>query len=136
MREKLHNSPARKLDLWIVWYSYQLDFNVADYIALCDVVTLWTWKGSDIASLDGNINKFIMKTPGKRRLAGCYMWNYGEGKPLSNKEMQDQLDCYYRHIKNGDIEGIVLCSNCIADIGLEAVEITRRWLDKVGEEEI
>ena len=77
-----------------------------------------------------------MKTPGKRRLAGCYMWNYGEGKPLSNKEMQDQLDCYYRHIKNGDIEGIVLCSNCIADIGLEGVDITRRWLDKVGEEEI
>jgi hypothetical protein len=64
------------------------------------------------------------------------MWNYGESKPLSNKEMQDQLDCYYRHIKNGDIEGIVLCSNCIADIGLEAVDITRRWLDKVGEEEI
>lgn len=136
MRDKLHNFPARKLDLWMVWYSYQLDFDVADYISLCDVVTLWTWKGSDLANLDGNINKFIAQTPGKRRLAGCYMWNYGECKPLSNKEMQDQLDCYYRHIKNGDIEGIVLCSNCIADIGLETVDVTRRWLDAVGEEEI
>lgn len=135
MREKLHNFPKRKLDLWMVWYSYQLDFDVADYISLCDVITLWTWKGSDLANLDENINKFIMKTPGKRRLAGCYMWNYGECKPLSNKEMQDQLDCYYSHIKNGDIEGIVLCSNCIADIGLEAVDITQRWLDKVGESE-
>ena len=136
IRDKLHNFPKRKLDLWMVWYSYQLDFKVADYISLCDVITLWTWKGSDLANLDGNISKFITKTPGKRRLAGCYMWNYGESKPLSNKEMQDQLDCYYRWIKKGDIEGIVLCSNCIADIGLEAVDITRRWLDKVGEEEI
>ncbi|OGV34399.1 MAG: hypothetical protein A2020_04985 [Lentisphaerae bacterium GWF2_45_14] len=136
MRKKLHNFPKRKLDLWMVWYSYQLDYDVADYISLCDVVTLWTWKGSDLTILDENIRKFIAKTPQKRRLAGCYMWNYGEQKPLSNKEMQDQLDCYYSWIKKGDIEGIVLCSNCIADIDLEAVDITQRWLEKVGEEEV
>jgi hypothetical protein len=136
MSEKLHSFPQRKLDLWMVWYSYQLDYPVADYISLCDVITLWTWKGSDLAILDENMAKFIKNTPGKRRLAGCYMFNYGECRPLTNQEMQDQLDCYYRRIKKGDIEGIVLCSNCIADLGLEAVEITQRWLNTVGEEEI
>lgn len=136
MREKLHGFPKRKLDLWMVWYSYQLDFEVADYIALCDVVTLWTWKGSDLSVLDANLEKFVGKTSGKRRLAGCYMWNYGERKPLTNSEMEDQLDRYRHWIDKGDIEGIVLCSNCIADIGLEAVGIAKRWLDTVGEKTI
>ena len=136
MQEKLQSFPQRKLDLWMVWYTYQLDFPVAEYISLCDVITLWTWKGSDLVNLDANIDNMIAQSPGKRHLAGCYMWNYGEQKPLTNQEMQDQLDCYYRRIKKGDIEGIVLCSNCIADLGLEAVEITQRWLNTVGEEEI
>ena len=79
--DNLHNFSKRRLDLWMVWYTYQLDFNVADYIKLSDVMTLWTWKGSDLPELDLNIQKLIKKTRGKRRLAGCYMWNYGESKP-------------------------------------------------------
>ena len=136
MRDKLHSFPLRKLDLWMVWYTYQLDYDVAAYLELCDVVTLWTWKGADLAFLEGNLDKFVERTPGKRRLAGCYMWNYGEQKPLSDKEMQGQLDYYYRCIKKGDIEGIVLCSNCIADIGLEAVKLTKQWLKDIGDEEV
>ena len=136
MREKLHAFPGRRLDLWMVWYSYQLDFKVLDYIELCDVVTLWTWKGSDLAKLDENIKKFVDKTQGKRRLAGCYMWNYGEQKPLTIAQMEEQCGKYYNAIKRGDLEGIVFCSNCIADIGLETVEWTRRWIKKVAEENI
>lgn len=136
MRDKLHNFKGRKLDLWMVWYSYQLDFKVLDYIELCDVVTLWTWKGSDLAILDENIKKFVSKTPGKRRLAGCYMWNYGEQKPLTIAEMEHQCAKYYEAIKKGELEGIVFCSNCIADIGLDTVEWTRKWIKEVGEEEI
>ena len=134
MRERLHGFPKRRLDLWMVWYTYQLDFSVADYIALCDVITLWTWKGCDLAALDANLRKFVDKTPGKRRLAGCYMWNYGERKPLTPEQMQGQLDCYRRWIRDGGIEGVVFCSNCIADIGLEAVEMARQWIATVGEE--
>ncbi|OGV70086.1 MAG: hypothetical protein A3K19_27655 [Lentisphaerae bacterium RIFOXYB12_FULL_65_16] len=136
MRDRLHGFPGRKLDLWMVWYTYQLDFRVADYISLCDVVTLWTWKGSDLARLEENLAKLVTNTPGKRRLAGCYMWNYGERKPLSMKEMKDQLDVCHRWIRQGDIEGIVVCSNCIADIGLDTVELTREWIADVGDEKM
>jgi hypothetical protein len=133
MRDRLHGFPGRKLDLWLVWYDYQLDFNVEDYVDLCDVITFWTWEGSQLSKLDENIEKFVRKTPGKRRLAGCYMWNYGETKPLSNEQMQNQLDRYQYWIEKGDLEGIVFCSNCIADIGLEAVELTRQWISKIPE---
>lgn len=132
MSERLHDFPKRRLDLWLVWYNYQLDYDVADYVDLCDVVTLWTWKGSDLAALDDNITKLVAKTPGKRRLAGCYMWNYGEKKPLTLEEMRYQLDRYEYWIQQDALEGIVFCSNCIADIGLEAVEFTREWINRVA----
>jgi len=95
MQKKLHGFPKRKLDLWIVWYEYQLDFKVSPYLDLCDVITFWTWKGSNLQELDSNIQKFIEKTPGKRHLVGCYMWNYGERKPLTMDQMKYQLDRYY-----------------------------------------
>ena len=134
MQRKLHNFSKRRLDLWMVWYSYQLDFKVNDYIKMSDVMTLWTWKGSDLPELDSNIQKFVEKTSGKHRLAGCYMWNYGESKPLTMDQMKYQLDRYYHWLKKGDIEGIIFCSNCIADIGLDTVDYTRKWIAKVGNE--
>jgi hypothetical protein len=134
--DRLHSFNKRRLDLWMVWYTYQLDFNVDDYVKLSDVMTLWTWKGSDLPELDANIQKFVDKTNGKRRLVGCYMWNYGESKPLTMDQMKFQLDRYYHWLKKGDIEGIIFCSNCIADIGLETVDYTRKWIAEVNNESI
>jgi hypothetical protein len=136
MSGRLHSFSKRRLDLWMVWYTYQLDFNVGDYIKLSDVMTLWTWKGSDLPQLDANIQKLVEKTKGKRRFAGCYMWNYGESKPLTMEQMKYQLDRYYDWLKKGDIEGIIFCSNCIADIGLDTVEYTRKWIAEVSNEKI
>ena len=76
----------------------------------------------------------IAATPGKRRLAGCYMWNYGEKCPLTAEQMQHQLDVYLKYLRSGELEGMILCSNCIADIGLPTVEQTRRWIDRYGDE--
>lgn len=136
MRDKLHNFAKRKLDLWLVWYTYQLDFEVKEYVNLCDVITMWTWKGCDLPQLDENIHKILSMTPGKRHLVGCYMWNYGEQKPLTMEQMKFQLDKYYQWLKKGMIEGVIFCSNCIADIGLETVDYTRNWIKEVGEEQM
>ena len=46
------------------------------------------------------------------------MWNYGKNKPLTMDQMKFQLDRYYHWLKKKNIEGIIFCSNCIADIGL------------------
>lgn len=136
MRDKLHSFNKRRLDLWVVWYTHQLELNIEDYLELFDVITMWTWKGSDLSNLDMNIKKFITKTPGKRRLVGCYFWNYGEKKPYTMDQMKFQLDKYYKWLKNGEIEGIIFCSNTVADIGLETVDYTRKWISKVGKEKI
>lgn len=136
MRDRLHGFNKRKLDLWMVWYTYQLDYKVQDYIDLCDVITLWTWKGGDLQYLDKNIKKMLKTAPKKRRLAGCYMWNYGEQKPLTVDDMKFQCDKYYDWIKKGWIEGIIFCSNCICDIDLDTAEWTKNWIKEIGNENI
>ncbi|WP_143072866.1 hypothetical protein [Parapedobacter indicus] len=132
MRNRLHGFQKRHLVLWLVWYIHQLDYELADYIKLFDVLTMWEWKGSNLKDLDHNIEKFVNKTPGKRRLMGCYLWNFGEKMPMTVDQMAHQLEVCHRWIKRGDIEGIVFCANTVVDIGLESVEFTRNWISKHG----
>lgn len=132
MRNKLHRFDRRPLDLWLVWYAHQLDYELTEYIKLFDVMTLWEWKGSNLARLDSNIDKFIDKTSDKRRLVGCYLYNYGERMPMTVDQMAHQLEICLQRIKQGDIEGIVFCANTVVDIGLEAVAFTRDWIAKNG----
>lgn len=135
IRTRLSEGAGRRLDLWVVLYVHQLGLqNLKAYLDAFDVITMWTWNGRDLFNLDLNFEKLVELTPGKRRLAGLYMWNYGEEKPLTREQMDIQFDRYYKMMKNRTIEGVVLCSNCIADIGIEAVEWTKQWLDEIGDE--
>ncbi len=137
MRDRLHNFSKRPLDLWVVWYKRGLAADVDDYLKIFDVITFWNMRASaELAELDNDIAQVVRRTPGKRRLAGCYMWNYGQGKPLTIPEIKAQCEKYYGWIQKGYIEGIIFCSNCCADLGLEAVEWTRDWIKKVGDETV
>ena len=136
MRGSLHGFGRRSLDLWLVWYTHQMENDIAEYLDPFDVITLWTWNGSDLPALEENFSRVFEKTPGKRHFAGCYMWNYGEARPMTMEQMKLQLDYYYRSLKKGCIEGIILCSNCIADIGLDTVEYTRDWIKSAGGEDV
>jgi len=134
IKYRLQNEAARPLDLWLVLYSTQLDTPVQEYIDLCDVITFWIWDGKDLVDLDENFVKFKAITEGKRRLAGCYMWDYGAEKTLTNEQMESQCHRYLQYLSKNEIEGIIFLSNCIADIGLNAVEWTREWINKKDSE--
>ena len=136
MRDLLHGFPLRKLDLWLVFYPYQLDFAISDYLGLFDKVTLWTWNGCDLADWRRNFEKTRKMLPDTPLYAGCYMWDYGDRKPLPLSAMKRQLADYRQALLQGEIKGVILCSNCIADIGLDTVEYTRTWLQTHGEEEV
>lgn len=134
LRRRLNEEVGRHMDLWVVWYDREIDAPVQRYLDICDVITYWTWYGCNLSSLEKYLDRMIAATPGKRRLAGCYMWNYGEKCPLTAEQMQHQLDVYLKYLRSGELEGMILCSNCIADIGLPTVEQTRRWIDRYGDE--
>ncbi|MCK5845326.1 MAG: hypothetical protein KAG97_11505 [Victivallales bacterium] len=129
MRDRLHACPARPLDLWVVSYKRQLDWHVEEYLELFDVISYWNMKASDeFDEIEDDFGKIVAQTLGKRRMLGCYMWNYGAGKPLSFDEIQAQCELYSEIIERGDAEGIIFCSNCCADLGLDAVEWVREWI--------
>ena len=136
MREKLHQVRPRALDLWVVWYKRQLEYEIDAYLDAFDVITYWNMMTpAEHGQVQDDLARMIERTPGKRRLTGCYIWNYGQGKPLTIEQMRFECETFYELIKAGHSEGIVFCANCCADVGGLAVQWLREWIKDVGEEE-
>jgi len=124
---------GRPLHLWVVLYDHQLDLPVDRHLALCDKVTFWTWKAERLAELEANFRRFEGLVPdGRRRVLGCYMWDYGQKRPMPLNLMEQQCELGLRWLKERRIEGMVFLASCICDLDLESVEWTRRWLERVG----
>ncbi len=135
LHSRLHSAP-RPLDLWVVLYHNQLEDAIAPYLELVDVVTFWTMPGSQLVHLERNFSRFRSMTPNKRRVLGCYMWNYGEKQPMSVDLMRHQCELGLTWLKAGEIEGMIFLASCICDLDLEAVEWTRTWIREVGDQPI
>ncbi len=130
-QEQLHTAIDRELDFWVVIYTRDFGLNVKPYLEYIDVITMWTWNGKDLANLERNLAQLKeLGGPDKKYLAGCYMWDYGDAKPLSPDLMRYQLDTYEHWLKTGEIEGVIFCSNCIADLGIHNVDLAREWIEK------
>lgn len=133
LKDQLHTEADRKLELWSVMYErdFHRDAEVRSRALEFDLTTFWTWYSSNLLKLEENLAHMKALTDGGRMMLGVYMYNYGEAKPLPDELMRYQLNFAERKLRSGEIEGIVLCSNCIADIGLSAVDITRDWISSL-----
>ena len=74
--------------------------------------------------------------PKAGKVLGCYMWDYGEHHPMPVDRMAMQCELGLRWLREGRIEGMIFLASCICDLNIEAVEWTRNWIAKVGEEEV
>ena len=50
--------------------------------------------------------------------------------------MKKQAKQYEEWMLSGKSDGLVLCSNCCADVGLETVPWTKQWLREIGNIEL
>jgi hypothetical protein len=66
--------------------------------------------------------------------AAYYMWNYGEKKPMSVDLMRHQCELGLMWLQEAKIEGMIFLASCICDLDIEAVEWTRAWIARVGDE--
>ncbi|MBQ3115875.1 MAG: hypothetical protein IJC07_02485 [Clostridia bacterium] len=132
IKERMCKGAGKELEMWVVLYEFMLDLvpNLESYLNEFDVITFWTWRGYAIPNIKQNIDRIRKMAPGKRIMAGCYMWNYGERCALTIEQMQEQCDTYLELIKEGIIDGIIVCSNCIADLGIKEVEWMRNWINE------
>ncbi|MBO7741702.1 MAG: hypothetical protein J6S21_04030 [Victivallales bacterium] len=129
---RLHAHP-RNLQLWVVFYAAL--FGTGDYtpwLNLTDGITFWSWDSAELARADENLQRIIEMTPGKEHYAGCYIYNFGDCRPLTAQEMERQLELYTARMLNGTLDGIIICGSPAADLELEAVNVLRGWLRECG----
>lgn len=125
-----------KLDLSIVWYTHQINPSIKRHIDQVDVVYFWTWNANHLVDLEKNFKAFRDICPDVRVRLGVYMWNFNDKAVVPMELMKHQLDCAYRWLKSGRIEGLIFHCTPLCDMGLEAVEYSRCWIDEHGEEQV
>ena len=135
LRDRLR--AGKPLDIWVVLYTGEFNLAVLKpHIDLCDVVTMWTWKAEDLAKMDESFDRFERIVGPKRKVLGLYMWDYGTGKPMPVDAMEHQCETGLRWLREGRIDGMIFLASCICDLGLEAVEFSRKWIATKGAEKL
>jgi len=140
VNEKLHNNEVRRLDSWMVLYTYLFGVNEEDdkefqpYMDEFDGEIMWTWEEKDVPLIPEKFEIFKKNTPNTRRMVGCYLYNFGENKQATGDAVKWQLDYYRELLMKGEIEGVVLHTNTMADLDYEAYDVACEWMDKHGDE--
>lgn len=140
INHKLHDNDVRKLDSWMVLYTFQFGIDESEdkefqpYMDEFDGVIMWTWKESDIPLIPEKFELFKKYTPNTRRMAGCYLYNFGESKQATGDAVKWQLDWWREKLLKGEIEGVVLHTNTMADLDYEAYDVAVAWMEEHGDE--
>ena len=130
-KAQLRNSLGRPLELWSVIYEVDLEKPIAERAQVFDVTSFWVWKGENLVNQNEYIKKIREINGNGRLMLGVYLYDYGNKKQLTDDQMHRQLDLVGEKLASGEIEGAILCSNCVADLGFSTVDITLDWLDKL-----
>jgi hypothetical protein len=132
IRDRLHGA-ARPLDLWVVLYAHQLDWPVQEHLALCDLVTFWTWWAKHLPQLEENFTSFEAVASAQRKILGCYLWDWGDDRPLPLDLMQHQCRCGLEWLQQGRIEGMIFLPGPHPLETLETAQWVREWVKEVGD---
>ena len=127
---------GRKLDLAVVVYSTQIDPGIVPILKDVDTVLFWTWNPSELQNLEANFRRLKEILPGKKVFLGCYLTCFGPQRPIPINLMEYQCELGLQWLKAGEIEGIIFLGSNIMDKNLKAVEWTREWIARVGDEKL
>ena len=117
------------LELWVVLYGHQMETpRLREFLECCDVVSFWTWRADELPLLEGRLEKLREMVPGKRIALGCYMWDFGVGKPISLKDMEYQCGLAHDQWRAGRISEIIMLGSPLCGMDIEAVAWSRDWI--------
>jgi len=142
VNDRMHANEVRPLTMWMVLYTHEFgvdkhaDDRFAPYIQPFDGIIMWTWREKDVVLFEEKFEIFKRMTENKRRMLGLYLWNFGEHKEATAKAVQWQLERYHQLLVKGEVEGIVLHTNTMADLDYVAYDVAVDWMNKHGDEEI
>lgn len=123
-------------DFWCVLYDFQLDLDLAPYLECFDGITFWIWDCADIADKEQHLDKVFALAGEKPVMLGTYVWNYNKNQPMDTALFETQLSCYFELLKNGRIEGIIVCASTLGDADLETNRVLKQYIARYENEEI
>ena len=128
---------AEGLDFWCVLYENQLDLDLEKYLDCFDGVTFWIWKSAEIPNAESHIKKLTSLIKGKPLMLGVYLFDYGTGNiPMDAGLFEAQLSLYFRHLRDGEADGVIFCSSTVGDADLETNRILKKYIAEYGDMEL
>lgn len=135
IRDGLDKAP-RPMELYIVWYTYEMDAlnkKLMDYI---DGLTLWTWKCEELPQLEQRFEVIEKNFPKQKKLLGVYMYDFPGALPVPNELMELQCELGLRLMKEGRLDGMIFETNSVMGVGLPSEKWLRDWLETAKYTEI
>ena len=127
---------GKQHDLFVVLYQHQLALPVQAHLDFCDKITFWTWEAQHLKNLESSFDQLEKLAAKHGKFLGCYLWDFGTGKPMPLEFMKKQCQLGQRWLEQGRIEGMIFLASNICDLELETVEWTRRWIAEVGSQRL
>lgn len=124
---------GRPLEIYSTYYTTLLKLPLDDYLKLLDGVTFWTWKPEDLVDLPANVAKVKEAAPHLKVILGCYLVDFTRKTSIPIPAMRRQCEFGLEALRQKRIDGMMFLSNGVMDVGFEAVEWTREWIQKVGD---
>jgi hypothetical protein len=135
LRERIATN-GRTLPITCVVYTHQISTRILPHVNQVDKVAMWTWRSEDLVNLEANFEKLRRIVGPKPILLGCYLFDYGDNKQMTVDRMRLQCELGLKWLQEGKIEGMIFLASNVCDMGLPAVEWTRKWITSVGKQTI
>ena len=126
----------RHMDLYVVWYTHELEAVDKKLLSYIDGITLWTWESKNLVNLRENFEIIEKNFVNQKKLLGIYMFDFTTKEPLTDEQMELQCEFGLEMMKEGRLDGMIFETNSVMGVGLPSEMWLRDWVKKVKNTEI
>ena len=125
---------GKQLPMMAVLYTWQMHPRAAAHLGEVDQISMWTWNPDDLEHLRENFESLEQLAGDKSLWLGCYMFDFFRSRPIPVERMRHQVAIGHELLKQKRIDGLIFLATPNVDVGLEAVDWTREWIARHGDE--
>lgn len=124
------------LEMWVVFYERDMNVDISAYLDCFDGFSFWFWNQPTEEQYQETVKMFIKKTPNKKRFIGCYLYDFGRERACDPNRLESELENDYDLLCKGLIDGFILHTNAVGEMGLDGYERAAKWMKIKGDKEI
>jgi hypothetical protein len=121
-------SHNKKLKLWAVVYTHELDEDWGPYLPYIDVVNLWVWESKNLPQLDRHIARCQEMFPGKPINMGCYLRDYTLRAAVPMDHLEFQWEKVLEGVSKGTLSGYSILAAVLIDVHAKEARWVRDFI--------